>query len=626
MIAFEDVSLHFGERALLKDVSFNISGTDRIGLVGANGSGKTTLLRMMYGLFGPDSGQIKRANYLTVGYLPQEELIMGERSLYDEVESVFVAELELRKNIDESSSKLHELSHESDEYMDLLHCIGEWELKLEAINQGHIPAKIEQILTGLGFKSEEFSRSVTEFSGGWQMRIALAKLLLAQPSLMLLDEPTNHLDLSSLCWLEQFLKNYSGSYVIVSHDRAFLDSLCRKTFVLRNGRLDIYSGNYSYSLEAAEMREGQQQQAFKSQQKKLEQAQRFVERFRYKASKAKQVQSRIKAMEKMELVELEEDNPVISLSFPPVKNSGQVVMDIKGLAKSYGDKLIFQNLNLQVEKGERIAIVGNNGMGKSTLLRIMAGEEPFQAGERVVGHNVTISYYSQKQVDSLDMDKTIMENLEAIAAAEDRPRLRSLLGAFLFRGDDVFKKVKVLSGGEKCRVALARTILQKGNYLLLDEPTNHLDMISKEIMQGALSEYEGTLVIVSHDRAFLDPLVSKVWEVGQQQVRQFWGNVSYYLEKTADNAAAEATKTTPKEKAKGGRKGSRDIRREIAGLEKNIIALEEKLKIFEKELQAEDFFKQGKDAHDHLRDYETTKQQLADLNRQWEDLVSAQQH
>lgn len=626
MLSFSKVSLNFGARTIFDEISFNVTSTDRLGLVGANGSGKTTLMRIIAGVMEPSSGTISRANYLTVGYLPQEEQVLVDRPLYDEVATVFAKVLDLQRQIEEASQKLQTLAHDSEEYLDLLHFIGAAELKLEDSQQGHIPALIERVLTGLGFSTSDFGRRTTEFSGGWKMRISLAKLLLQEPAFLLLDEPTNHLDLSSLCWLEQFLRSYRGAYLIISHDRAFLDALCHKTLALRRGNLDIYAGNYSFYLEADRIKQEQLLHEYQSQNRKVAQVERFIERFRYKASKARQVQSRIKALNKMELIEIEDESSAMSLSFPEPPPCGQVVLELKGVAKSYGNIAVFADVDLRMEKGERLAVVGNNGQGKSTLLRILAGEENFQEGERVVGHNVRLAYYSQSQADNLDMQKTVLETLEESAAIEDRPNLRGLLGAFLFHGDDVFKRVGVLSGGEKCRVALAKLLLQRANVLLMDEPTNHLDMASKEILQEALMDYKGSLVIVSHDRAFVDPLVNKVVDVAAGRVTQYWGNVSYYLEKQAEAKAAEgveqksAGRGSGEKPVKKVRQSQRERRQELGKVEKRIMALEAEIKGLEGEMQGEEFFKLGKAAADRVQVYEDKKRELAEEYGRWEEL------
>ncbi len=511
---------------------------DRIGFVGSNGAGKSTLLKIIAGINESDSGSVDKAKYVTVGYLPQDGVIASGKTLYKEVETAFEDVMFVQQELEEAQHQLSTLNPESEEYTDVLEVFGELQHKLEDLDAFRMKSKIERVLMGLGFSVPDFERQTEEFSGGWQMRIALAKLLLKEPSVLLLDEPTNHLDLESLQWLEEYLHNYNGAIILVSHDRAFLDSITTKTISISLGKVESYAGNYSFFEKEKAVRKELLVSAFKNQQQQMKQTQQFIERFRYKATKARQVQSRIKQLEKIEIVEIEDEEEGIHFHFPQPKPSGVVVMELKNIHKSYGAKKVFHGLNYTLERGDRIAIVGVNGAGKSTFSRIVAGVEPFDSGERKLGYNAILSYFAQHQAEELDMSKDVLQIVDEVAEGEIRTKLRTILGSFLFHDDDVFKKVSVLSGGEKSRLALAKMLLQPANFLIMDEPTNHLDMRSKKVLQEALLAYEGTYIIVSHDRAFLDPIVNKVVEFSSSGVKTFLGNVSEYLESKSNERRA----------------------------------------------------------------------------------------
>jgi ATP-binding cassette subfamily F protein 3 len=530
--------MSYGERVLFDDVSHTIGPHDRIGLVGSNGSGKSTLLKIIAGLGEPTSGRISRARYVTVGYLPQDGVIASGRTLTGEAQTAFEDVMEVQSELAEAQRSLETLDHTSEEYADVLEVFGELQHKLEDLDAFTMQSKVERVLMGLGFSVEDFGRDCSEFSGGWQMRIALAKLLLKEPSLLLLDEPTNHLDLDSLRWFEEYLRAYNGAVILVSHDRAFLDNLTKKTLALALGTMAVYAGNYSFYETERELRREQAANTLKNQQKQVEQTQKFIERFRYKATKARQVQSRIKMLDKIEFVEVEDDEEEIAFHFPKPVPSGAVVIELKQIVKRYGALTVFDGFDCRIERGERIAVVGPNGAGKSTFTRILAGIEPFDAGSRVEGYNAILSYFGQHQAEELDPAREVLEIVDAVASGEVRPKLRTILGSFLFHGDDVFKKVSVLSGGEKSRLALAKMLLRPANLLIMDEPTNHLDMRSKNVLLNALLEYEGTIVVVSHDRAFLDPLVTKVLEFTPGRARTFLGTVSDYIRKKDEEARA----------------------------------------------------------------------------------------
>ena len=529
MIALQKIRLQYGERYLYKDISATIGTSDRIGLVGSNGAGKSTLLKVLCGLEEVDGGKVDKANYATFGYLPQDGIEMHGRTLFKETELAFADVLGLKAKVEEAEERLDEMDTSSEEFYETLELIGAWEHRLEDLDAGKLPSRIESVLLGLGFSSSDMHRKTEEFSGGWQMRIALAKLLLANPSLLLLDEPTNHLDVTSQKWLEDFLLRYEGSLLMISHDRGFLDIICNRTFELSMGSLHVYSGNYSvFETQSAERKE-LQMKAYKSQQKEIQQAEQFINRFRAKASKAKQAQSRIKALDKIERIQIEKEEDGVSFSFAPPPRSGQTVINLVDVSKSYGDLLVIRDANLRIERGDRIVVVGVNGAGKTTIAKVIAGVEPFQSGEREIGQSTHISYFGQHQADELDKSLTVLATLEESAEGKNTTNIRSILGTFLFRGDDVFKKVSVLSGGERNRLALAKMLARSANFLILDEPTNHLDMRSQDALQNALKDYTGAYLIVSHNRAFVDPLATKVLEIRKDGLSLFPGNVSDYL-------------------------------------------------------------------------------------------------
>ena len=529
MIALQNIKLQYGERYLYREVSATIGAKDRIGLVGSNGAGKSTLLKVLIGLEEIDGGKVDKANYVTFGYLPQDGIEMHGRTLFKETETAFADVLGLQAKVEEAEARLDEMDTSSDEFYETLELIGAWEHRLEDLDAGKLPSRIESVLLGLGFSSSDMDRKTEEFSGGWQMRIALAKLLLANPSLLLLDEPTNHLDVTSQKWLEDFLLRYEGSLLMISHDRGFLDEITNRTFELSMGSLHVYSGNYSVFEKQSAERKELQMKAYKSQQKEIQQAEQFINRFRAKASKAKQAQSRIKALDKIERIQIEKEEDSVSFSFTPPPRSGQTVINLTDLSKSYDDLQVIRDANLRIERGDRIVGVGVNGAGKTTIAKVIAGVEPFQSGEREIGHSTHISYFGQHQADELDKNLNVLATMEEAAEGKNATNIRSILGTFLFRGDDVFKSVSVLSGGERNRLALAKMLARAANFLILDEPTNHLDMRSQDALQRALQEYTGAYMIVSHNRAFVDPLAKKVLEVRKDGLSLFPGNVSDYL-------------------------------------------------------------------------------------------------
>ncbi len=638
MISGTNISLQFGGRILFDRISFRVDPHDRIGLVGSNGAGKTTLLRILVGGVTPDSGEVNKAKYVTVGYLPQEGMTASGRTLYAEAESVFGDVLETQARLDGIHRRMGELDdHESAEFRELLELYGELQHKLEASDAFRMKGTIEKVLRGLGFDEADFGRDTGEFSGGWQMRIALAKLLLLQPSLLLLDEPTNHLDLDSLQWLEEYLAAYEGAVMIVSHDRRFLDTMTRTTYELSLGALTEYAGNYTAYMEARAERLEQQLAAYQNQQQQIKQTERFIERFRYKATKARQVQSRIKRLERMDLVHLEDQEEGIEFRFPPAPSSGRVVMEMLDVQKSYGALRLFRGVSLDIYRGDRMAFVGVNGAGKSTFSRIIAGVEPFDAGERKVGHNVVISYFAQHQAEELNPEFDVLQTVENVATGETRRQLRTLLGSFLFHGDDVFKKVRVLSGGEKSRLAMAKMLLMPSNLLVMDEPTNHLDMRSKAVLQDALEDYEGGFVIVSHDRDFLDPIVNKVVEFTHGTVRVYPGTLSEYIDKKRTERELAAAAQSPQRTAAAASDRERkrieaELRQEryrrtkplqekIDRLEAFIEQHEREKGRIERDMAGADFYRDGERVRTVTARYREVQEQLTDEYFRWGEMT-----
>ena len=640
MLQIDGITLHFGERALFDGISTIINPGDRIGLVGPNGAGKSTLLKIIAGEQQADSGSIKMSKAATVGYLPQDGVEPDPNlTVFGEVEQVFEDVLQLRERYNHLHQKMEQLQSGTDAHNDALEEFGNIQHQLEHAGAYSLKADIERILMGLGFSETDFSRSTTEFSGGWLMRIALAKLLLKKPTYLLLDEPTNHLDIESLQWIEDLLISYEGAVVLVSHDRAFLNTVTTRTLALNRGDLQDYAGNFSFFEKKYAEEQELLKKKYENQQKYIKETRRFIDRFRYKATKAKQVQSRIKQLEKMEEIEIDEEQAEISFRFPPPERCGQIVLKLQNLVKKYGDNTVFNGLNYEVERGDKIAVVGPNGAGKSTLIRILAGIEPITSGKRELGYNVTPGYFAQHQADELDPKNTALDEMKLAGSRESDTRLRTILGCFLFVGDDVFKKVKVLSGGEKSRVALAKMLLNPGNFLIFDEPTNHLDMQSKSILQQALQQFEGTLMIVSHDRDFLDPIVNKTLEVQPGRIKTWPGNVSFYLERKSEEAESQAdVDSASKEASSNGisRKEQRRIEaehrnmlsRKIKPLKKRLDHIETQIESNElrkseiEELMADTaFYDDAEMVKEISLEYETIKSDLADLLNKWEEIA-----
>lgn len=586
MITFENISLSYGAKVLYDGINFLIGERDRIALVGPNGAGKTTLFKILLGLEDYESGSVEMAKSVNVGYLQQENIVEHGRSLYNEVESIFTDILVLRSEIENAEAKLLLLDNNSDDYRKMLEDIGSWEHELENLGSSKIKSEIEKTLFGLGFSNDDLSKDTSAFSGGWQMRIAIAKLLLQNPSILLLDEPTNHLDILSQRWLENKLKNYEGALLVISHDQSFLDALCNRTFALRLGQLEIYEGNISFFEKESRARRELEKRQFENQQKKIQKTEAFIDRFRYKANKAKQVQSRIKALDKTERIEISNDEKEVHFHFPPASRSGQIIFNVQDLQKSFGELVLFQGLNLRIERGDCIAIVGPNGCGKSTLSKILALLEPYDKGDIGVGHNVEIAYFAQHQADVLNGKLDLVETLEEVPGMGKGMSIRSILGSFLFEGDEVFKKVGVLSGGEKSRLALAKILCKKSNCLILDEPTNHIDRATKKILQKAIQEYTGTTLIVSHDRHFLDPIINKVLELTKKGIRLFEGNISDYLQTIDEEEIREGAEVESVSVNNKIITSSKDRRRLRAEMQKEISPLRKKFKQLETEIES----------------------------------------
>ena len=533
MISLDNLTVSYGGWTLFDGISFLINEKDRIGLVGKNGAGKTTLLRIITGEQQPTEGAVSINGECTIGYLPQQMRVADTTTLKAETEKAFDEVLRLEAEIASLTTQIAERTdYESEEYADLLHKLNDAQDHYHILGGDTREADIEKTLLGLGFKRTDFDRATSEFSGGWRMRIELAKLLLRRPSIFLLDEPTNHLDIESIQWLEEYLKSYNGAVLLISHDRAFLDNVTTRTVELSLGHIYDYKVPYSKFVERRAERRAQQMAAYENQQKLIEKTEEFIEKFRYKPTKSNQVQSRIKQLERLERIEVEEEDlATLNIKFPPAPRSGQIVAEIKDVGKSFGEKHIFSGANFTIERGQKIALVGRNGEGKTTMARMIIGELEQTLGTIKLGANVNIGYYAQNQDDLMDGEFTVFDTLDRVAVGDIRTRLRDILGAFLFRGEDIDKKVKVLSGGERSRLAMARLMLEPYNLLVLDEPTNHMDMRSKDILKRAIQKYDGTVIVVSHDRDFLDGMVEKIYEFRDGGVKEYLGGIYYFLEK-----------------------------------------------------------------------------------------------
>lgn len=638
MISIDNLTVSFGGTDLFKDVGFVINERDRIGLVGKNGAGKSTLLKILYGIQKPTSGGISQNGNCTMGYLPQTMQVTDGKTVFEEAATAFVEVIELEKRMAGYAQELsHRTDYESDSYMTLIHNLSEVNDRYNMLGGDTREADIEKTLLGLGFERADFTRPTNVFSGGWRMRIELAKLLLCRPSLFLLDEPTNHLDIESIQWLENYLKDYRGAVVLISHDRAFLDAVTNRTVELLLGKAYDYKVSYSKYVELRRERREQQIAAYNNQQKLIEKTEEFIERFRYKPSKSNQVQSRVKQLDKLDRLDIDdEDLSALNIKFPPAPHSGQVVMEAKDAGKSFGDKHVFSGASFTLIRGEKIALVGRNGEGKTTFSKMVIGDLQPSRGEVKLGHGVKVGYYAQNQDDLMNGDYTVFDTLDRVAVGDVRTRLRDILGAFLFRGEEVDKKVRVLSGGERSRLAMARLMLEPYNMLVLDEPTNHMDMRSKDILKSAIKNYNGTVILVSHDREFLDGLVDKVYEFHGGSVKEHLGGIYEFLERKrmlsmaelessrreaveAQKADNQETKQDYAQKRETDRR-KRKIANDIEETESKIGRIESELQRMDEQLAEPE--KYGVDISDGkmFEDYSSKKRELNRLMVEWERL------
>ena len=557
MILIDKLSVEFGVKPLFTDVSYVINRHDRIALVGKNGAGKSTMLKIIAGLQQPTSGRVSKPKELSIGYLPQVMVLSDSLTVRQETEKAFSDTITLEQHLDSLNQQLADRTdYESAEYQELIEEMTNLNEQLSMINSNNRDAEIEKTLLGLGFERKDFDRTTSEFSGGWRMRIELAKILLQRPDLLLLDEPTNHLEIESIQWLEKFLTTSSSTVLLISHDRAFLDNVTNRTIEITCGTIHDYNVNYSRYVVLHAERIEQQRRAYENQQKMIEETREFIERFRYKATKAIQVQSRIKQLEKIVPIEIDEvDNSRLNLKFPPAPRSGDFPVICEGVEKSYGDHLIFKDVEFMIRRGEKVAFVGRNGEGKSTLVKCIMDQIPYN-GILKIGHGVKIGYFAQNQAQLLDEELTVFETIDRVAVGDIRTRIKDILGAFMFGGDNIDKKVKVLSGGERSRLAMIRLLLETVNLLILDEPTNHLDISSKQVLKDAIKAFDGTAIIVSHDRDFLDGLVTKVYEFGKQRVQEHLGGIYDYLEKKNLDSLQELEK---KDRPSDGKRNSPEV-------------------------------------------------------------------
>ena len=640
MISLNSISVVYGSFTLLDNINFHISESDKIGLVGKNGAGKSTIMKMICGLQSPTSGHIDKPNHLEVGYLPQIMEHHRGRTVIEETMTAFAQMTALENELEEIGRQLAEREdYESPDYMSLITRMNEINDRLSVEHSEPPRVKAERTLLGLGFKDNEFDRPTETFSQGWNMRIELAKILLSDPDVLLLDEPTNHLDIESIEWLEGYLKDYRGSILLVSHDRRFLDTVTNRTIEIMSSHIHDYKVSYSRYIELRKERIGQQMAAYENQQKMIEKTEDFINKFRYKPTKSNQVQSRIKALEKLERIEIDEtDNSTLCVKFPPAPRSGDVVFKGSDLTVGYPGKVVFSNADIEIRRGEKVALVGRNGEGKTTLMRVMTGELSPISGEAKVGYNVNIGYFAQNQEDILDKNLTVMETLENVATGDIRTKLRDILAAFLFKGDDIDKKVAVLSGGERARLGMAGLMLQPYNLLALDEPTNHMDSRSKDILKQALKQYDGTLVVVSHDRDFLDGLVDKMYEFRDGRVKEHLGSIEDFLTERkienlqelerrfqpADSKRVALAVETESQKAYNARKAvsreERKIRNRVNFLENEIDRLEKEMKKIEEVLASpgpdDDIMELTRSYLEHKRDLDARTEEWAELSEQ----------
>ncbi|HEY0656749.1 MAG TPA: ABC-F family ATP-binding cassette domain-containing protein [Chryseosolibacter sp.] len=630
MISITNLSYFIGGRALYENANMFIKPKDKIGLIGLNGRGKSTLLRLINGEYKPDGGSISKSNDCTIGFLNQDLLS------YQTDDAIVTVAMEAFKDAVDTQRQIEKILHQLEtEYSDdLVNKLTKLQEKFEHLDGYSMQAKAEEVLEGIGFSTADLHRPLKEFSGGWRMRVMLAKLLLEKPSLLMLDEPTNHLDLPSIEWVENYLRNYEGAVVVVSHDRRFLDNVVTKTVDVTMQQLITYEGNYSFYLQEKELRQEIQQNAYENQQQKIRQTERFIERFKAKASKSRQVQSRVKALEKLDLVEeVQEDNAAVNFRFRFSQQAGRFIITLKDISKAYGPLEILKNTSVSIERTDKIALIGANGKGKSTLLRIIAGEESVE-GERQMGYNVIRAFYAQHQLESLNVENEILEELKQAGSGKTEQELRNVLGCFLFNDEDQFKKIKVLSGGEKSRVALAKTLISEANFLLLDEPTNHLDFISENILIQALQQYQGSFVVVSHNRHFVSQIANKIWYIEDKQIKEYPGTYEEYEYWRKKNEAEGENKPEPPkpkvEKKPEPAQASPSIVSQKKNLEKDLKKVEEQIEDLEKkkaqienEMTKPEVYANFESLKKLQFDLDKLKKDLTAANAKWENLATA---
>jgi ATP-binding cassette, subfamily F, member 3 len=636
MIQLSSAGKHFGAKTLFQELNWVVGAKERVGLVGGNGTGKSTLLKVLAGMETLDEGSRSAAKDTTTGYLPQDGLSLSGRTVLEECLSVFGHLLDIEREMETLTHKMAELDPSSNEYEKVADRYHRIETEFQRNDGYSLEAQVGAVLNGLGFSRDDAKRAVEEFSGGWQMRVGLAKLLLRKPNLLLLDEPTNHLDLEARNWLEEYLNNYPFAYVLVSHDRYFLDVTVDRILEIWNRHTYFYTGNYDRYLEQKAERRVQLEASQKNQQEQIHHLETFINRFRYQATKARQVQSRIKELEKIDKIELPDEERVIHFSFPQPRPSGRMVAELRSVAKSYGEKSVFENVSFVLNRGDRVALVGVNGAGKSTLIKLLSGAEPVTKGELRLGHNVELDYFAQDQYKVLNPDARLLDDLTSFAptAVSNQTQLRTLLGSFLFSADDVFKRIGVLSGGERNRYALARMLLRPANFLLLDEPTNHLDLQAKDVLLEALRKFTGTIVFVSHDRYFIDKLATRIFEIEGGKLEDYPGNYEDYLwqkQRTGTEVADSAAKRRNPEPGASVRPGEQQKRAKktnpssIRKMEKDRDELEEQISRSEAEITSLELeLGQFKSAEESIRIsglIETHRTRLKEITKQWEELV-----
>lgn len=637
MISINKLSVNFTGDFLFRDLSFVVGDRDRVGLVGKNGAGKSTLLKIIHRELEPESGSMTITSGFKTGYLPQEIIADYQTTVFEETMTAFVEQKRLEKKIEESNALLlKRTDYESEEYSKLAQQLADATERFQQLGGNTMEGDTEKVLLGLGFRNTDFQRPLSEFSSGWQMRVSLAKILLQNPEVILLDEPTNHLDIESIQWLEEYLANYYGALILVSHDRAFLDRVTNRTIEITFGTIQDYKCSYSEYVQQRMERIENQQNTYENQQKQIADVERFIERFRYKASKAKQVQSRIKLLDKMDKVEVESiDNSSISFRFPPAPHSGRVTVETENLSLGYGNLTVLKSVDFHLERGEKVAFVGRNGEGKSTMVKSIVGELAPQQSEVKLGHQVVIGYYAQNQAMLLNPEKTVFETIDEIAVGDIRPKIRTILGSFLFSTEDTEKKVKVLSGGEKSRLALAKLLLSPFNLLILDEPTNHLDMQSKDVLKNALLQYEGSMILVSHDRDFLQGLSEKVIEFKDHKIKTYIGDIYDFLDKKKLESLTELQQRD-REERKGKNDSSsnkeswekrkeeeakqRKVNNRLSKLEKEIAELNGQLNNIEAQMAQPEAHSAEINSGELYRKYDEVKQQIAEREEEWLEL------